>query len=126
MPVARCRLRENPCSQRDHNQQRHSLIRGSQALRRRALHATQRYTDREKIDCGLRGCAIQSHPGVGRTRAGFRWPEDDGSVLDYARDEAKLYVTLRNTMQPGETHEVTVHYHGRPLEVKRAPWDGGF
>ena len=52
--------------------------------------------------------------------------EDDGGVLDYARDEAKLYVTLRNTMQPGETHEVTVHYHGRPLEVKRAPWDGGF
>ncbi len=52
--------------------------------------------------------------------------EDDGGVLDYARDEAKLYVTLRNTMQPGETHEVTVHYHGRPLEAKRAPWDGGF
>jgi aminopeptidase N len=46
--------------------------------------------------------------------------------LDYTRDEAKLYVALNVPVTAGMTHAVTVHYHGRPLEAAKAPWDGGF
>lgn len=52
--------------------------------------------------------------------------EDSSGALDYTRDEAKLYVNLRDIISEGESHEVTVHYHGQPLEAARAPWDGGF
>ena len=52
--------------------------------------------------------------------------EDDGGPLEYTRDEAKIYVALRSSLSLGENHEVTVHYHGRPIEAERAPWDGGF
>jgi aminopeptidase N len=52
--------------------------------------------------------------------------EDDEGPLDSTRDEAKLYVTLRSSLSQGESHEVTVHYHGQPVEAVRAPWDGGF
>ncbi len=52
--------------------------------------------------------------------------EDEHGPLDSTRDEAKLYVTLREPLAHGESGEVTVSYHGRPVEAKRAPWDGGF
>ncbi len=52
--------------------------------------------------------------------------EDGGGPLDSTRDEAKLYVTLRSPLSPGASNEVTVHYHGQPIEAARAPWDGGF
>jgi aminopeptidase N len=52
--------------------------------------------------------------------------EDQAGPLEYTRDEAKLYVTLRSPVPPGESHEVTVHYHGRPVEAEAAPWAGGF
>ena len=52
--------------------------------------------------------------------------EDEEGSLDYTRDEAKLYVTLRSSLSPGASDEVIVHYHGQPIEAKRAPWDGGF
>lgn len=52
--------------------------------------------------------------------------KDDGGSLDYTRDEAKLYVKLRSPVTAGDSHEVTVQYHGVPLEAARAPWDGGF
>ena len=51
---------------------------------------------------------------------------DAAGPLEYDRDEAKLYVTLRSPLAAGQLHEVTVHYRGRPLEAERAPWDGGF
>ncbi len=52
--------------------------------------------------------------------------EDEGGPLEYSRDEAKLYVALREPVAAGDRHAVTVHYHGAPLEAARAPWDGGF
>lgn len=52
--------------------------------------------------------------------------EDDLGVLEYTRDEAKLYIKLRNELAGGEADEVTISYHGQPLETKSAPWDGGF
>ena len=52
--------------------------------------------------------------------------EDDGGSLDYTRDEAKLFVQLRQPVPAGDNHSVTVHYHGVPIEAANAPWDGGF
>jgi len=52
--------------------------------------------------------------------------EDSTGALQYVQEEAKLLVTLRSTIASGAIGEVTVHYHGQPLEAKRAPWDGGF
>lgn len=52
--------------------------------------------------------------------------EDSMGALEYTRDEAKLYVKLRDTLAADESHEVTVRYHGQPLEAANAPWDGGF
>ena len=52
--------------------------------------------------------------------------EDGSGPLDSTRDEAKLYVALRSSLSPGANGEVTVHYHGQPVEAARAPWDGGF
>ncbi len=52
--------------------------------------------------------------------------EDAGGPLEFSRDEAKLFVTLRSPVAAGTSHEVTVHYHGQPIEAARAPWDGGF
>lgn len=52
--------------------------------------------------------------------------EADGGALEYTRDAAKLYVYLGGVLPPGDAAEVTVHYHGQPIEAERAPWDGGF
>ena len=51
---------------------------------------------------------------------------DPAGSLDYTRDEAKLYVALRTGLPSDSIAEVTVHYHGKPIEAARAPWDGGF
>ena len=52
--------------------------------------------------------------------------KDNSGMLEYSRDAAKIYVRLRKELTQGETDEVTISYHGKPLEAKRAPWDGGF
>ncbi len=52
--------------------------------------------------------------------------EDEDGSLDYTRDEAKLFIRLRGPVAAGDSHSVTVRYHGVPLEAARAPWDGGF
>ncbi len=49
----------------------------------------------------------------------------DGS-LDYRRDEAKLHVSLRNTVAASEGAALTIAYHGKPRVAPKAPWDGGF
>jgi aminopeptidase N len=51
--------------------------------------------------------------------------DGDGS-LDYTRDDAKLYVTLRESLETGSSAAVTVHYSGSPVEAERPPWEGGF
>ena len=52
--------------------------------------------------------------------------EDSAGPLEYSSDEAKLYVELRSAVPVGSIHEVTVRYHGRPIEAARPPWSGGF
>jgi aminopeptidase N len=52
--------------------------------------------------------------------------EDGSGALEYTRDDAKLYVTLRERLAKDATDEVTISYHGQPLEAERPPWDGGF
>ncbi len=51
---------------------------------------------------------------------------DSEGQLDYTRDAAKIYITLRNELTVGDTQTVSIAYHGHPLEAERAPWDGGF
>ena len=51
---------------------------------------------------------------------------DSDGKLDYTRDAAKIYVALRSEVAVGDTHSVSVAYHGQPHEAERAPWDGGF
>jgi aminopeptidase N len=52
--------------------------------------------------------------------------EDSAGPLEYSSDEAKLYVELRSAVPVGSSHEVTVRYHGQPVEAARPPWSGGF
>lgn len=51
---------------------------------------------------------------------------DASGPLDYTRDAAKLYVSLRDTVQAGASHTVTIAYQGRPHEAENPPWSGGF
>jgi aminopeptidase N len=51
---------------------------------------------------------------------------DGEGSLDYTRDDAKLYVTLRESLETGSSAAVTVHYAGSPAEAERPPWEGGF
>ena len=49
----------------------------------------------------------------------------DGS-LQYTRDDAKLYIELRNEVAAGKSDSVKVAYYGQPQEALRPPWAGGF
>jgi aminopeptidase N len=49
----------------------------------------------------------------------------DGRALAYRRDGDAFFVTLAAPRPAGASGTVTVHYHGRPVVAKRAPWDGG-
>lgn len=46
--------------------------------------------------------------------------------LQYRRDEAKLYIALREETAAGSSGTVSVAYHGQPHEAVRPPWSGGF
>ena len=50
--------------------------------------------------------------------------EDESGPLDYTRDPARIYVTLRAELPIDAVHEVEVFYSGAPIEAKHAPWDG--
>jgi aminopeptidase N len=50
----------------------------------------------------------------------------DGRRLQYRRDGNALFVTLAAPQAAGAVKSVRVHYHGRPVVARRAPWDGGF
>jgi aminopeptidase N len=52
--------------------------------------------------------------------------EADGGALEYRREPAKLYIALGDILPAGEGAEITIRYHGQPIEAERAPWDGGF
>lgn len=51
---------------------------------------------------------------------------DSDGKLEYTRNAAKIYVALRSEVAVGDTHTVSVAYHGQPHEAERAPWEGGF
>jgi aminopeptidase N len=48
-----------------------------------------------------------------------------GRRLAVRRDSNAFFATLPAAQKPGETHAVTVYYHGRPTIARRPPWDGG-
>ncbi len=52
--------------------------------------------------------------------------EQDGRALDFRHEGNVVLVTPAAGQTVGETHTVTVHYHGRPRVAANAPWDGGF
>ncbi len=51
---------------------------------------------------------------------------DADGQLNYRRDPAKIYITLRDEVAEGATHTVSVAYHGIPHEALDPPWKGGF
>ncbi|MGI9273165.1 MAG: M1 family metallopeptidase [Woeseiaceae bacterium] len=51
---------------------------------------------------------------------------DADGALVYSRDDAKLYITLRQPVTADKSHSVRVAYHGQPHEAVRPPWAGGF
>jgi len=51
---------------------------------------------------------------------------DAEGALKYERDDAKIYVALRDVVTAGNLHSVTIAYQGQPHEALRPPWDGGF
>ena len=52
--------------------------------------------------------------------------DGDGIELAYEQTDDQLFVTFNNALHPDTEHEVTVTYHGVPIEAERPPWDGGF
>jgi aminopeptidase N len=50
----------------------------------------------------------------------------DGRRLAVRRDGNAMFVALQAEQPAGAEKTVTVHYHGKPIVAKRAPWDGGF
>ena len=49
----------------------------------------------------------------------------DGRALTWRRDGDALFVPVASPQPAGARRTVTVHYRGRPVAARRAPWDGG-
>ncbi len=47
----------------------------------------------------------------------------DGKRLDYRREHGAVFVATQNA---SGNRKIRFHYSGKPLEARRAPWDGGF
>ncbi|HSF53105.1 MAG TPA: M1 family metallopeptidase [Algoriphagus sp.] len=48
-----------------------------------------------------------------------------GEKLDFKREGAAHFVTLKKKQVPGSFEELVVSYEGQPKEAIRPPWDGG-
>ncbi|MDX5340623.1 MAG: M1 family metallopeptidase, partial [Cyclobacteriaceae bacterium] len=48
-----------------------------------------------------------------------------GEELDFKREGAAHFVTLKKKQVPGSVEELIVSYEGQPKEAIRPPWDGG-
>lgn len=46
--------------------------------------------------------------------------------LDFHRKGNAVFVDFGSMQPAGITDVITVYYHGRPIEAKNPPWDGGF
>ncbi|MDQ3046438.1 MAG: M1 family metallopeptidase [Bacteroidota bacterium] len=44
----------------------------------------------------------------------------------FRREFNAVFVEFPDTIRKGNTASITVHYSGKPIEAKNAPWDGGF
>ena len=50
----------------------------------------------------------------------------DGRAVRFRREGNAFFVTLQAPQPVGQTKTLTVHYHGKPIRARNAPWDGGF
>lgn len=50
----------------------------------------------------------------------------NGMELRFNRLHGAVFVHFKEKMKKGEKASITVHYRGKPIEAKNAPWDGGF
>ncbi len=52
--------------------------------------------------------------------------EQDGQPLTFRQDGNAYFVALTKPQQAGGRESLVVHYAGKPIVAKNAPWDGGF
>ena len=91
---------------------REQSIAGTLAARARIVHPTAWFV----LDLDTPLTVTKTSLGAaGRARA-----------LRFERRGGRVWVELPRTMQPGETVEVRVEYHGKPRVAPRPPWVGGF
>jgi len=50
----------------------------------------------------------------------------NGAKLRFSRLFNAFFVSFPTKVSAGENAIVSVYYHGKPIEAKNAPWDGGF
>ncbi len=50
----------------------------------------------------------------------------DDKTLNFESKGNAHFVQLPSLQKMGEFNQIVVHYSGKPLEARRAPWDGGF
>jgi hypothetical protein len=50
----------------------------------------------------------------------------DGEPLNFSRMHDAVFVFFGKKLNKDAFVAITVHYHGKPVEAKNAPWDGGF
>jgi aminopeptidase N len=49
----------------------------------------------------------------------------DGEKLNFKREGAAHFITLKKKQVPGQVEEILISYEGKPVEAIRPPWDGG-
>ncbi|MDF2157947.1 M1 family metallopeptidase [Algoriphagus sp. CAU 1675] len=49
----------------------------------------------------------------------------DGERLEFKREGAAHFISLKKKQIPGQIEEVQIFYEGKPKEAIRPPWDGG-
>ncbi len=52
--------------------------------------------------------------------------DQKGRAISYQREENAIFLSLPKKLRTAKQYSVTVHFHGKPIEAKMAPWDGGF
>jgi aminopeptidase N len=98
----------------DHYTLRHRLLIGEKAIDGSATIAFSARTRLETLELDFDGLFT------------ITAVVDGLGALDYARDDAKLYIALREPLETGSSGDVTVRYHGQPVEAANPPWEGGF
>ncbi|MCF1750918.1 M1 family metallopeptidase [Mariniradius sediminis] len=49
----------------------------------------------------------------------------EGETLEFKRDGAAHFITLKKKQVPGTYEKILINYEGQPKEAVRPPWDGG-